>query len=178
MSAQAGTISFACPQCGRSFTVPMTYAGRKASCKTCGGKIVVPTAEHPGSIEDSPLDDASPIPQPNSAIHAVTSGRMSPEELKQQILSDEAIPAPGASELRPAHPPLESDAQSPYATIAAPSTPVSVPDIPLIAPIDEGAPAAPDLAPSQTEVAPSIAESALDRPAPSPQPHPADLPAT
>ena len=180
MSTPAGTIGFSCPRCGRPFTVPTSYAGRKASCKTCGGKVVVPSVEQPASIEDSPLDDAPPVPRPDNAIHAVTSGRMSPEELKQQILSDEAIPTPAAPLPRAARAPLASEAQSPHATIAAPSTPlaISVSDTAPIVPGDDLAPAVPDIAPSKTEAAPAISEPVLERPAPSPHPHQIDVPAT
>ena len=38
------TISFACPGCGKRFSVPSGYAGRKANCKFCHGPIVVPAA--------------------------------------------------------------------------------------------------------------------------------------
>jgi ubiquitin-protein ligase len=37
-------IEFRCPHCGRAFSVPGSYAGKKAKCKTCGGDIVVPAA--------------------------------------------------------------------------------------------------------------------------------------
>jgi ubiquitin-protein ligase/DNA-directed RNA polymerase subunit RPC12/RpoP len=36
-------IEFRCPHCSRAFSVPASYAGRNAKCKTCGGEIVVPT---------------------------------------------------------------------------------------------------------------------------------------
>ena len=37
-------ISFTCPGCGRAFSVPDAFAGRKATCKTCGGTVSVPAA--------------------------------------------------------------------------------------------------------------------------------------
>lgn len=37
-------ISFACGGCGRTFSVPDEFAGRRAKCKTCGGSVVVPPA--------------------------------------------------------------------------------------------------------------------------------------
>ena len=42
-------IAFSCTGCGRSFTVPETYAGRKARCKTCGAEVAVPAAEAPAA---------------------------------------------------------------------------------------------------------------------------------
>ena len=38
-------ISFACPGCGRPFSVPETYAGRRATCKTCGEAVSVPAVK-------------------------------------------------------------------------------------------------------------------------------------
>jgi ubiquitin-protein ligase len=35
-------ITFACGSCGKSFSVPATFAGRKAHCKKCGGSVIVP----------------------------------------------------------------------------------------------------------------------------------------
>jgi ubiquitin-protein ligase len=35
-------ITFTCGGCGRSFSVPDGFAGRRATCKACGGPIVVP----------------------------------------------------------------------------------------------------------------------------------------
>jgi ubiquitin-protein ligase/DNA-directed RNA polymerase subunit RPC12/RpoP len=35
-------ITFACGKCGKSFSVPGTFAGRKAHCKKCGGTVIVP----------------------------------------------------------------------------------------------------------------------------------------
>jgi ubiquitin-protein ligase len=44
-------ISFTCGGCGRQFTVPDAFAGRKALCKACGGTVTVPaTAASPGHI--------------------------------------------------------------------------------------------------------------------------------
>jgi ubiquitin-protein ligase len=49
-------IEFRCPHCSRAFSVPASYAGRKAKCKTCGGEIVVPeaTAAAPGASASTP----------------------------------------------------------------------------------------------------------------------------
>lgn len=35
-------ISFVCAGCGRSFSVPEAFAGRRATCKTCGAPVSVP----------------------------------------------------------------------------------------------------------------------------------------
>jgi ubiquitin-protein ligase/DNA-directed RNA polymerase subunit RPC12/RpoP len=48
-------ITFQCGGCGRAFSVPDEFAGRKAKCKTCGNQVVVP---HP---------DAAVAPPPPAA---------------------------------------------------------------------------------------------------------------
>jgi len=55
-------ISFSCPGCGRSFSVPDAFAGRKATCKTCGGIVTVPPAPPPPT-----LDPAISAPAPSEA---------------------------------------------------------------------------------------------------------------
>jgi len=35
-------IEFQCPNCSRAFTVPDTYAGKRARCKGCGNELRVP----------------------------------------------------------------------------------------------------------------------------------------
>ncbi|HET6248274.1 MAG TPA: ubiquitin-conjugating enzyme E2 [Tepidisphaeraceae bacterium] len=49
MTTKAPTISFACDQCGRPFSVPANFAGRRATCKTCGNKVVVPAKASPAA---------------------------------------------------------------------------------------------------------------------------------
>jgi len=44
-------ITFTCPGCGRSFSVPDGFAGRKATCKTCGGIVSVPTPPPPPTLD-------------------------------------------------------------------------------------------------------------------------------
>lgn len=40
-------ISFECEHCHKPFTVPDTYAGRRARCKGCGKELKVPAAQTP-----------------------------------------------------------------------------------------------------------------------------------
>ena len=56
-------ITFTCAGCGRSFTVPDAYAGRKARCKGCGAPVVVP----------EPLGVASASASPSTAAEAAVS---------------------------------------------------------------------------------------------------------
>jgi ubiquitin-protein ligase len=65
-------IQFTCGNCGRPFSVPPEFAGRRAKCKTCGAAVVVPAAgatsssaaARPASATDSlPVaSDASTAP--------------------------------------------------------------------------------------------------------------------
>lgn len=52
-------ISFSCAGCGRSFSVPQEFAGRRAKCKTCGGTVVVPAAAQ--APMPPPIDEASAV---------------------------------------------------------------------------------------------------------------------
>ncbi len=53
-------LEFKCPTCGRGFSVPASYAGRRAKCKTCGGDVVVPT---PPAVTITPVVEVTPTPQ-------------------------------------------------------------------------------------------------------------------
>ena len=46
-------INFACSTCSKTFSVPDSYAGRKARCKGCGKELVVPAM--PPSTSRPPL---------------------------------------------------------------------------------------------------------------------------
>ena len=50
-------ISFQCDACKKSFTVPDSYAGKRARCKGCGAEIRVPDAPKPeaATINRPPL---------------------------------------------------------------------------------------------------------------------------
>ena len=58
MAADAVMINFQCGGCGRSFSVPSAYVGRRATCKTCGAALTVPAAP----VAPSP-PDAAPAPK-------------------------------------------------------------------------------------------------------------------
>ncbi len=47
-------IAFACPNCQKSFTVPDSYAGRKARCKGCRSEIRIPQAPAAPAAETAP----------------------------------------------------------------------------------------------------------------------------
>src|SRR3954447_19897149 len=58
-------ITFTCAGCGRSFTVPDQYAGRRAKCKGCGATVEVPAFAHAGAAIDAPgaagVDTGAPV---------------------------------------------------------------------------------------------------------------------
>jgi membrane protein YdbS with pleckstrin-like domain len=53
-------IQMACT-CGKSFSVPEAYAGKKGSCKACGAVLHIPTA-----VAATPSNQAAPPPKPSS----------------------------------------------------------------------------------------------------------------
>ncbi len=63
MIAGSDIISFSCPGCGRDFSVPTSFAGRRATCKTCRAKVEVPALETPTSAPDeTPAQTPSEAP--------------------------------------------------------------------------------------------------------------------
>ena len=53
------TIRFPCPSCGAQLNAPDEYQGKKANCKKCGERFVVPMAEAPATVD--PLVVAEPV---------------------------------------------------------------------------------------------------------------------
>jgi ubiquitin-protein ligase len=74
-------ISFSCPSCGRSFSVPDTFTGRRATCKDCGTPVVVPAAPNlpttPQSVGSNTAlasaSNAPPVPKIPLRIRRLTS---------------------------------------------------------------------------------------------------------
>ena len=52
-------ISFTCSQCSRAFSVPESFAGRRAKCKNCGNPLTVPAPE-PAPPAAAPEAEAPP----------------------------------------------------------------------------------------------------------------------
>jgi len=129
MTAKATMISFACSGCGRGFTVPASYVGRKATCKTCATKVVVPAlSEAPqlaeriaaGVGQDAPYND-----QRHSTVEA--SDLMEAQALgdihgaRTHAIADE-MSRTTTTRRRPSHFEVVSEAQSPpLAAALAPS---------------------------------------------------------
>lgn len=107
----ANLITFACGGCGRPFAVPRSFAGRKATCKTCGTRVVVPGgADAPQATGGAEMSAAAPLVEaPARRVGSVTS----------------AGDAANASE---GHVGVISEAQAP------PTTAVETPDSPAVAP--------------------------------------------
>ncbi len=57
------TIQFACPQCGKKYTTPATFAGKSVSCG-CGTKISVPSAQAAAAGSTSTTGSQSQVQQP------------------------------------------------------------------------------------------------------------------
>src|SRR4051812_29313606 len=70
------TIQVAC-QCGKTYSLPDTYAGKKASCKACGAVLVVPP---PGASARS----STPPKPPDQAAGEVTLYEASPSMFRNR----------------------------------------------------------------------------------------------
>ena len=106
----AATISFACDGCGRPFSVPSSFAGRKATCKACGKKVVVPAA---AAIPDeqNTLSPGDPSAAPRVVRTAVISeAQSSPTSAGIEppaILQDEPLPPANHPASAPKSPPAK-----------------------------------------------------------------------
>jgi ubiquitin-protein ligase len=153
MSADASTISFSCPQCDRPFAVPSNYAGRKASCKTCGTKLTVPA---PSQIDDPPATTDSA--QPAAEVFQAADDTVAPAEAEH---SDDSAAIPTSDSVRPAArsvaTPLVSEAQSPpTAASAAIAETSSLPNHEPAPPRPAPSPARPSLPPAAAPAAPRV----------------------
>ena len=142
--AQIPTITFACGGCGRPFTVPTAFAGRRATCKNCGNKVVVPD----GAEAETPAYSSDIIAPTNGKSHAAAPLVEAPARTPSVTMKiPEASPA---RTHRPDQISVISEAQTPpmasHLTITLNDT----------TPIPAPPPATP---------APGIAEATTDRPA-------------
>ena len=64
-------IDFCCDKCGRAFSVPESYTGRRASCKTCGAVLIVPNV-YPDRLLSEPTHSSNNSPQGEQTIDAVS----------------------------------------------------------------------------------------------------------
>lgn len=69
-------ITFTCTGCGRSFTVPEQYAGRRAKCKECGASVEVPAFAHAGVGGSADLDSPSIVAATGSGAPATPAPRI------------------------------------------------------------------------------------------------------
>jgi ubiquitin-protein ligase len=76
----AATIGFTCGSCGRPFTVPGSYAGRRARCKSCGSELTVPAAPAARAVKKT-VGSA-----PEGSIGQTPTARLSPRA--RRLLAD------------------------------------------------------------------------------------------
>ena len=60
MTADSEMITFRCEGCGRAFSISPAYAGRRATCKTCGAVLEVPATST--AVLAAPPEPAPKIP--------------------------------------------------------------------------------------------------------------------
>ncbi len=98
------SISFSCPDCGKSFTVDEKFAGKKGRCKQCGGVTQIPEvatsrpapARAPVLIARD-LPSSRPAPAPAPARPAAPSSRPRPDlddDLFAEAPSPKSKPSP------------------------------------------------------------------------------------
>jgi ubiquitin-protein ligase len=154
MTADATTIAFSCTQCHRPFAVPSSYAGRKASCKTCGTKLTVPA---PSQIDDPPATTCSA--QPVAEVFQAADGAVTPAAEAGHCDDSAAIPTCDSvhPRVRPVATPLVSEAQSPpTAASAAIAETSSLPNDEPAPPPPAPSPARPSLPPAAAPAVPRV----------------------
>jgi hypothetical protein len=99
----AETILCPCPQCGRSFRIPVNLAGRKVVCKGCQAHFVVPGAKqaatHPPAhaVAAAPAHAAAKTPHATAAAPAAVAHETATDDFAPIPLDDSPLPVPGDS---------------------------------------------------------------------------------
>ncbi|HEX4124238.1 MAG TPA: ubiquitin-conjugating enzyme E2 [Tepidisphaeraceae bacterium] len=83
----ATMISFTCTGCGRPFAVPQTFAGRRATCKTCGASVTVP---HPQKASPTRASATPQAYSPADSSAASTSPPPKPSMRQRRLAADAA----------------------------------------------------------------------------------------
>lgn len=179
MTVKATMISFACDGCGRAFSVPTSFAGRKASCKSCGAKVIVPShvaaiaAEQMSASPAVQVPPARPKDNGNSNDNGNANGKPHPAVAPQRAFAVEPVqPASETDTVAVPSDPPQSQRRAPHAAIISeaqsPPTAAAVSPLPSV-----GLPAANDA----RGAAPALAEMPYRDPAPAEEPAPTPAPA-
>ena len=151
MAEENAIIEFACSGCGKPFSVPLSYAGRRATCKGCGAKVTVP-GDRVMPASDPPVPDGAngkPHPAPTHGNWAPTPPVViaTPRTVASEAAvatSDPAQPTRRATQIA-----MISEAQSPpmNAVLAAPT-------LDALQPMDPPKPAVSSVSSANRPVAP------------------------
>ena len=79
-------LTFRCPNCGVSLSVPLEYAGKQGTCKGCGETITAP-------VQGAPIE---PEPQPGAGIAASPSGNATGATPPERSATGEGVEKPSA----------------------------------------------------------------------------------
>lgn len=60
-------ISFCCENCGKTFSVPDSYAERRAACKSCGAALTVPSASSE-AVTSKSINNSNALPNTEKSI--------------------------------------------------------------------------------------------------------------
>jgi len=80
------SISAQCPQCGKTYSVPESAAGKLAMCTACGTKIRIPAEGGQAPAPAAPAPQAAPAPAPPAAAPAAPAGA-----LPKQMVANRAV---------------------------------------------------------------------------------------
>ena len=76
------SISIACDQCGKQYTVADELAGKRAKCKECGNTLVIAPPQAPAASDPPPADPSAPD---NADTEAPTSPVGGPTDKQMRI---------------------------------------------------------------------------------------------
>ena len=99
------TIRFPCPSCGASLSAPDEYQGKKANCKKCGERFVVPALVEPSApvqprVASEPVLEATVVKPPRPAEPAAAIA-VTPEVIVPAVVAQPPRPKPQAVQESP-----------------------------------------------------------------------------
>jgi hypothetical protein len=78
------SIAFACPACGRDYSVSASLGGKRARCKQCGAEMRIPAAK-PAGCKKSPVEAAKGQPAPPAAQAGAAAQPAAPKPVPAQL---------------------------------------------------------------------------------------------
>jgi S1-C subfamily serine protease/DNA-directed RNA polymerase subunit RPC12/RpoP len=143
-------LRFSCEHCGAKFRVAEQSAGQLATCRKCGAKILVPSADGSGS-SGSPASPAGPADAMADLLTALSTAHTPPDGAAPSAKADVPADAPAPAAAIPPPIPAVPQPQAPQAAAAQPQA--VAPPIPVVP-----QPQAPQAAAAQPQAVAPLAE--------------------